>query len=38
MAAARAAGIADDRALLVGGPAPTDLAQVVRNAWGTSGP
>lgn len=35
MAAARAAGIADNRALLVGGPDPTDLAQVVRNAWGT---
>jgi D-glycero-D-manno-heptose 1,7-bisphosphate phosphatase len=35
MAAARAAGIPDARALLVGLPAPTDLAQVVRNAWGT---
>lgn len=38
MAAARAAGIAEDRALLVGGPAPTNLARFVRNAWGTSGP
>jgi D-glycero-D-manno-heptose 1,7-bisphosphate phosphatase len=34
MAAARAAGIADSRALLVGGPATADLAQVVRNALG----
>lgn len=38
MAAARAAGIAEDRALLVGGSAQIDLARFVRNAWGTSEP
>lgn len=38
MAAARAAGIAEDRALLVGGSAQIDLARFVRDAWGTSRP
>ena len=34
IAAARAAGIAPDRALLVGGAAGTDLAKFVRMKWG----
>jgi D-glycero-D-manno-heptose 1,7-bisphosphate phosphatase len=36
LAAARAAGIAEDRALLVGGADRIDPAQFVRNAWDTS--
>jgi D-glycero-D-manno-heptose 1,7-bisphosphate phosphatase len=38
IAAARAAGIAEDRALIVGGAARVDLARFVRNAWGTARP
>ena len=36
VAAARAAGIAEDRALLIGGTAQMDPAQFVQNAWDTS--
>jgi len=36
IAAARAAGIAEDRTLLIGGPDQLDPGQFVRNAWGES--
>jgi D-glycero-D-manno-heptose 1,7-bisphosphate phosphatase len=36
IAAARAAGIAESRTLMIGEAAQTDPAQFVRNAWGTS--
>jgi D-glycero-D-manno-heptose 1,7-bisphosphate phosphatase len=38
IAAARAAGISEDRALLIGPATRTDPALFVRNAWGPHGP
>jgi D-glycero-D-manno-heptose 1,7-bisphosphate phosphatase len=38
IAAARAAGISEDRALLIGPATRTDPALCVRNAWGPDGP
>jgi D-glycero-D-manno-heptose 1,7-bisphosphate phosphatase len=38
IAAARAAGISEDRALLIGPATRTDPALFVRNAWGLDGP